>query len=128
MGYRVVDFIRRKKRNRVVDPLRLVRSENISRKGPLNRRSLHYGPNEQRVGPERKAVEGLRPSFSAHVRWCEHGAPVRSCGTRDRLEGEACGIPHLAKNERDVGHPATRGGDRAKAPPFPLSSRPERSV
>ena len=27
-----------------------------------------------------KAFEGLRPSFSAHVRWCEHGAPVRSCG------------------------------------------------
>jgi hypothetical protein len=23
---------------------------------------------------------GLRPSFSAHVRWCEHGAPVWSCG------------------------------------------------
>jgi hypothetical protein len=24
----------------------------------------------------------------------------------DRLEGKTCGIPHLAKNERDVGHPA----------------------
>ncbi len=23
-----------------------------------------------------KAFDGLRPSFSAHVRWCEHGAPV----------------------------------------------------
>jgi len=23
---------------------------------------------------------GLRPSSSAHVRWCEHGAPVLSCG------------------------------------------------
>jgi hypothetical protein len=22
------------------------------------------------------------------------------------IEGESCGIPHLAKNERDVGHPA----------------------
>ena len=22
-----------------------------------------------------------------------------------KLEGEACGIPHLAKNERDMGHP-----------------------
>ena len=28
------------------------------------------------------------------------------CEARYRLEGEACGIPHLAKNERDVGHPA----------------------
>ena len=25
-----------------------------------------------------KAFVGLRPSFSAHVRWCEHGAPVWS--------------------------------------------------
>jgi hypothetical protein len=25
---------------------------------------------------------------------------------RNRLAGEPCGIPHLAKNERDVGHPA----------------------
>jgi hypothetical protein len=23
-----------------------------------------------------EAFDGLRPSFSAHVRWCEHGAPV----------------------------------------------------
>jgi hypothetical protein len=27
-----------------------------------------------------------------------------------KLEGEACGIPHLAKNERDVGHPAIVDG------------------
>jgi len=26
------------------------------------------------------------------------------------LEGEARGIPHLAKNERDVGHPAIGDG------------------
>jgi hypothetical protein len=43
-------------------------------------------------GLERKAAVGLRPSFSAHVRWCEHGAPVRSCQARDWLGGEACGI------------------------------------
>jgi hypothetical protein len=49
---------------------------------------------------------GFAPSFSAHVRWCEHGAPLWSCGDLRRLEGETCGIPHLAKNERDVGHPA----------------------
>jgi hypothetical protein len=45
---------------------------------------------------------GLRPSFSAHVRWCERGAPVWIFGTRYRLEGETCGIAHLAKNERDA--------------------------
>jgi hypothetical protein len=32
------------------------------------------------------------------------------CDTRNRFEGEACGIPHLAKNERDVGHPAIDAG------------------
>jgi hypothetical protein len=35
-------------------------------------------------------------------RWCEQGAPVWSCLARHTLEGEACGIPHLAKNERDA--------------------------
>jgi len=25
--------------------------------------------------PKKKALEGLRPSSSAHVRWGEHGAP-----------------------------------------------------
>jgi hypothetical protein len=29
-----------------------------------------------------------------------------SCWDRPRLEGQTCGIPHLAKNKRDVGHPA----------------------
>ena len=29
-----------------------------------------------------KALEGLRPAFSAHVRWCEHGAPVQCAGAR----------------------------------------------
>src|ERR1700753_970845 len=28
------------------------------------------------------AMEGLRPSFSAHVSWREHGAPVRFCLVR----------------------------------------------
>jgi hypothetical protein len=32
------------------------------------------------------------------------------CGTCRKLEGETCGIPHLAKNERDVGHPAVVAG------------------
>ncbi len=29
-----------------------------------------------------RAFEGLRPAFSAHVRWCEHGAPVECAVTR----------------------------------------------
>jgi hypothetical protein len=28
-------------------------------------------------GQMTKAIVGLRPAFSAHVRWGEHGAPVR---------------------------------------------------
>jgi hypothetical protein len=36
-----------------------------------------------------KAFEGLRPSFSAHVRWCEHGAPV---------ECAAAGTVHCSLN------------------------------
>ena len=31
-----------------------------------------------------------------------------------RLDGEACGIPHLARNERDVGHPAIGEGIEPK--------------
>jgi len=62
-----------------------------------------------------KAVEGLRPSFSAHVRLCEHGAPLQSGGVRERFEGQDCGIPHLAKNERGVGHPALVAGIEPKA-------------
>ena len=41
---------------------------------------------------------------------------MRTGGTRTdlwgprQLRGEGCGIPHLAKNERDVGHPASVAG------------------
>jgi hypothetical protein len=40
--------------------------------------------------------------------------PKWICDTRCRIERDTCGIPHLAKNERDVGHPATGDGDRAQ--------------
>ena len=36
------------------------------------------------------------------------------CVTLNMLEGEARGIPHLAKNERDVGHPALVAGIELK--------------
>ncbi len=52
-----------------------------------------------------KAFEGLRPSFSAHVRWCEHGAPI---------ECAAAGTVHCSLNltqaSRLLG--MTRGGRR----------------
>src|SRR5271165_2081966 len=48
-------------------------------------------------------------------RWCEHGAPVRSCRDLSRLEGKGCGIPHPAKNERDVGDPGFVAGIEPKS-------------
>jgi hypothetical protein len=51
---------------------------------------------------------GFAPSFSAHVRFGEHGAPVLFPIRWGLLRGknvESCGLPHLAKNERDMGHP-----------------------
>jgi hypothetical protein len=53
-----------------------------------------------------KAMVGLRPSFSSHVRFGERGAPVLTLSSvepEDRNE-KIRGIPHLAKNERDMGH------------------------
>jgi hypothetical protein len=40
---------------------------------------------------------------------------MRICGTRQRLEGEARSIPHLAKNERDMGHPTSVAGIEPKS-------------
>ena len=40
------------------------------------------------------------------------------CGTRERLEGEACGIPHLAKNERDAPNFLYAALDRTACAPF----------
>ena len=35
---------------------------------------------QQSFGPHSKSVGGsCAPSFSSHVRWCEHGAPVQKC-------------------------------------------------
>jgi hypothetical protein len=38
--------------------------------------------------------------------------------TRDRLEGEACGIPHLAKNERDAPNFLYAALDTSACAPF----------
>jgi hypothetical protein len=53
--------------------------------------------------PRRKNLDGLRPACQAHVRWREHGAPLRSGDNRNggfssclRLLGAAKGRPfHL---------------------------------
>jgi hypothetical protein len=52
--------------------------------------------------------------FGPHTLWRTWGTRV-DLSYRDRLEGETCGIPHLAKNERDVGHPAIGAGMEPKA-------------
>jgi hypothetical protein len=45
---------------------------------------------------------------------------IQPCGWVQRLLMESCGIPHLAKNERDVGHPIIVAGtfDSATAKPL----------
>jgi hypothetical protein len=63
---------------------------------------------------ETKFCCGASSIVSADVRWCERRAPVRCFETRRRLEGEGCGIPHLAKNERDMGHPEVGAGIEPK--------------
>jgi hypothetical protein len=40
------------------------------------------------------------------------------CEARSRLEGEACGIPHLAKNERDAPNFLFAALDRTACAPF----------
>jgi DNA-binding PadR family transcriptional regulator len=53
--------------------------------------------------------ERLSKGFAHRFRPTYPGFPVEVVG------GKACGIPHLAKNERDVGAPGDSGGDRGKS-------------
>jgi hypothetical protein len=61
-----------------------------------------------------KGCDGASPIVSGPRTLGERGAPRWSCGTCGGHEGEACGIPHLAKNERDMGHPAIAAGIEPK--------------
>jgi hypothetical protein len=83
-----------------------------------DRRSLpRYAPVllNERLGGERNAVMGLRPSrFRSTYAGANMGHPCGSVGPATGLR-ETCGIPHLAKNERDVGHPALVAGIEQKS-------------
>ena len=57
--------------------------------------------NETRVATGSESCRGLRPSFSAHVRWCERGAPLQSCEIRRRLEGKTCGT-HISRKTSEM--------------------------
>jgi hypothetical protein len=95
--------------------------------------TLRSASEERSVETGTKGCGGLRPSFSAHVRWCEHGAPVRSWLVRERLEGEACGffcpvLTHTLKPSTDM--PAYSRGlesplPRTEVRGFHLSFLPE---
>jgi hypothetical protein len=54
-----------------------------------------------RVWNERRS-KGFADRFRHTYAGANNGAPLWSCGIRHRFEGEACGIPHIAKNERDA--------------------------
>jgi hypothetical protein len=59
-----------------------------------------------------KVVNAKKINRKSGVRWCERGAPVRfpvGWLFRVRLLVRVRGLPHLAKNERDVGHPGFLG-------------------
>src|ERR1700761_2699890 len=75
-----------------------------------------------------KAFEGLRPAFSAHVSWCEYGAPVK-CAVARTVHSTL----NLPRASRFLG--MTRGGrlshavlvfgsDRAAGPSAPLRFGP----
>ena len=44
---------------------------------------------------------GLRPSYSAHVRWCERGAPLWSCGDRAGLRGRPA-VSHISRKTSEM--------------------------
>ncbi len=53
-----------------------------------------------------KALDGLRPAFSAHVRWCEHGAPIE-CAVARTVHcslnlPQASRLLGMTKGERDA--------------------------
>jgi len=55
-----------------------------------------------------KCANARKLDRKSGVRWGEPGAPVDSLGRPSGFQNtqvEGCGIPHLAKNERDMGHP-----------------------
>ncbi len=72
-------------RDQEISPLRYARSK--SRKTFPRKDGRTAGPSaallmNNRTLDRPKAFDGLCPAFSAHVRWCEHGAPVGSAVTR----------------------------------------------
>jgi hypothetical protein len=56
---------------------------------------------KQGVGLERTAVVRLRPSFSAHVRWGERGAPLRICETAGGLRGRPA-VSHISRKTSEM--------------------------
>jgi hypothetical protein len=70
------------------------------------------------TGLDRKSGGAVERSAVALVaRMAEY--PAVDLWDPQQHEGENCGIPHLAKNERHVGHPATSAGIEPKCPFIP---------
>jgi hypothetical protein len=70
---------------------------------------LHGAPPTFACAAFMKGANACKLDRKSGVRSGEHGAPVlllRLRGWLPRLQVKDRGIPHLAKNERDMGHPA----------------------
>jgi hypothetical protein len=65
------------------------------------------------------------PSFFCEM-WDTAALPVFL--SRGRKKVEICGIPHLAKNERDMGHPTLCGREKDKTQPEKSASSRFKSV
>jgi hypothetical protein len=75
----------------------------------LVRRGYREVPKVQVVRPQ--SAPQVPPLRCASVGMTnQHGGTRVDLWGPSQLEGEACGVPHLAKNERDVGHPAVGAG------------------
>jgi hypothetical protein len=60
-----------------------------------------------------KVASASKLNRKSGVRWCEHLSDFLWGRLPSmKLPVKVCGIPHLAKNERDVGHPGFCGHAR----------------
>jgi hypothetical protein len=96
-------------------PTALRSVENISRRGPLNCRSLDFARDDKGEGDAPSwhllVDDGNSRSPSTSLR---AGSPLR-CASVGMTKGRPTVAPHISlKNERDMGHPGSWQGNRMR--------------